>query len=441
MDLIKKLNPEWQKIFFKDQITLNTILKFVDKVPKDKLCPEYKNIFSAFTFFKPSETKVVIIGQDPYPGEGVADGLSFSSKKIPQSLKTIFECLVNQKLIAEIPNHGNLTSWAKQGVLLLNAALTTEVGIPNHPDHKIWHNFTQGVISELIKINNSNIEKSKSCRPISFMLWGNFANNLFRSISYEELEIPITKNRIIKSVVVSKRRHPSPLSENQVKYTIDSFVHYRGFNIVNKILKHCNNDPIDWNVPNDDKIIQMPAENPMISLSIFTDGACIRNGKPGAQAGLGVYCSAHGSLPEIKHSYRFSPDEMNSNNRAELLAIDYAVNVLSQLEARHVMEIVTDSNYSKDCLEKFVPGWLKTPSKMEGKKNLDILLPLYEKVNKLRCHHNFKFVHVNSHQKLPLRLNYKSAEEYNRALFLYEGNYKADMLASNAIKNNPVEFL
>lgn len=142
--------------------------------------------------------KVVILGQDPYPTPGNAMGLSFSVKKgvkIPASLKNIFKSLEECKLQNKftIPNHGDLTKWAEQGVLLLNSGLTVEKGLPNSHNHLRWKDLTNTII-EIVSKENSNVV---------FMLWGNDA------LRKKEL-IDRDKHFVIRSV------HPSPMAANRL---------------------------------------------------------------------------------------------------------------------------------------------------------------------------------------------------------------------------------
>lgn len=183
--------------------------------------PQMPDIFNALNYTAYKDVKVVILGQDPYHGVGQSHGLSFSVKpgiKIPPSLRNIYKEL-NSDLGCFIPNNGFLESWAKQGVLLLNTALTVRSASPNSHKNKGWEIFTNKII-ELLN------ERKK---PVVFILWGNNA------ISKESL---ITNDRhlIIKSV------HPSPLSASR------GFFGSKPFSRTNDFLISIGESPIDWQI-------------------------------------------------------------------------------------------------------------------------------------------------------------------------------------------------
>lgn len=166
-----------------------------------------------------NNTKVVIIGQDPYHNDNQAHGLAFSTldTKIPPSLKNIFKEL-NNDLNITIPNHGNLTHWHNQGVLLLNTILTVRKNQPNSHKNKGWEQYTNNIISEL----NNNKEN------LIFILWGNQAHKIEKLINKD-------KHLILKS------SHPSPLSANQGKW-----FNNKHFSKTNQYLIDNNIKPIDW---------------------------------------------------------------------------------------------------------------------------------------------------------------------------------------------------
>ena len=187
------LSDEIQKPYFSD------LLAKVDNQYAEHICfPPKELIFSAFEYCNFKDLKVVIIGQDPYHGEGEANGLCFSvndSVKIPPSLRNIFREVNSDLDSLFLPTSGNLERWAKQGVLLLNATLTVQKDKPNSHKHLKWDQFTDAVIQ---KISN---EKSN----IVFLLWGNFAHK-------KGLKIDRTKHLVLES------GHPSPMSANQGKW-------------------------------------------------------------------------------------------------------------------------------------------------------------------------------------------------------------------------------
>lgn len=184
--------------------------------------PDMHDIFQALKVTSCEDTKVVIIGQDPYHGKGQAHGLSFSVQRgvpIPPSLVNIYKEL-KADLGIDPPGHGNLLAWAKQGVLLLNATLTVREHQPNSHKGKGWETFTD----EIIRCLN---EKNRS---VVFLLWGVNARNKVKIVDnpiHFKLEAP----------------HPSPLS------AYNGFFGCRHFSRTNQLLIESGQTPIDWTLP------------------------------------------------------------------------------------------------------------------------------------------------------------------------------------------------
>ena len=183
--------------------------------------PKYKDIFKAFKLCNIDDVKVVIIGQDPYHGKGQAHGLCFSVKKgvtPPPSLQNIFQELKND-VGCNIPTHGELTKWAKQGVLLLNTVLTVRGGQANSHANHGWEQLTDAIIQKL----NERVE------PIVFLLWGRNAKNKMALIT--------NPAHLILSCA-----HPSPFSADY------GFFGCRHFSKTNDFLKQHGQTPIDWQI-------------------------------------------------------------------------------------------------------------------------------------------------------------------------------------------------
>jgi len=220
------LEPSWLKVlqgeFEKDyMIKLKTFLKH-EKDAGYKIYPKGADIFNAFKKTPFDELKVVILGQDPYHGVNQAHGLSFSVQKgitPPPSLKNIYKELATDIPGFIIPNHGDLTEWAEQGVLLLNATLTVRDSSPASHQKKGWEEFTDKVIKTI----------SDKKEGIVFILWGAYAQ------AKAEL-IDKSKHFIIKSP------HPSPFSADR------GFFGSRPFSKTNEILVKEGKKPIDWQV-------------------------------------------------------------------------------------------------------------------------------------------------------------------------------------------------
>ena len=185
--------------------------------------PKPENVFNALNIVPYERVKVVIIGQDPYHGVNQAHGLSFSVEKdvnIPPSLRNIYKELESD-LNCYYPNNGNLTKWAKQGVLLLNSVLTVRAGSPNSHKGKGWEQITTKVVELL---NNRE-------EPVIFMLWGGNAKSLCKNINSRHL--------VLTAV------HPSPMSANQ-----GGWFGCKHFSKANEFLIKNNKTPIDWQIEN-----------------------------------------------------------------------------------------------------------------------------------------------------------------------------------------------
>ncbi|MES2566158.1 MAG: uracil-DNA glycosylase [Bacteroidota bacterium] len=208
-----KLKNEFQQSY------LNDLEAFIKKERSDfTIYPEQKDTFAALNLTPLQEVKVVIIGQDPYHGKNQAHGLSFSVNygiKQPPSLVNIFKEL-RSDMGCPIANHGNLTSWAQQGVLLLNATLTVRAGQPGSHQKKGWELFTDRII-QIIS------EEQKNC---VFMLWGNFAKTKTSLIDPD-------KHLILQTA------HPSPLARG-------AFFGCGHFSKANIFLKSKNREIVKW---------------------------------------------------------------------------------------------------------------------------------------------------------------------------------------------------
>ena len=221
---MKKFNNSWDELLaplFSDEKYQN-IRNFLKTEYQEKtIYPDMHDIFNCFTLTDYNSVKAVILGQDPYHGYGQAHGLCFSVKKgvkQPPSLKNIFTEL-KADLGVNAGLDGDLTAWAKQGVLLLNTVLTVREGNPNSHKDCGWQWFTD----EVIKILN---EREK---PIVFILWGGNAKSKKKFINTK-------KHFVIESA------HPSPLSSWQ------GFFGSKPFSKTNELLKSANIPPIDWNL-------------------------------------------------------------------------------------------------------------------------------------------------------------------------------------------------
>ncbi|CAN1497147.1 Ung Uracil DNA glycosylase [Flavobacteriaceae bacterium] len=210
------LATEIQKPYFKD-----LMLAVANEYSVNSCFPPKELLFSAFDYCSFDDLKVVIIGQDPYHGEGEANGLCFSVNeniKIPPSLRNIFRELNSDLDSLFLPTSGNLERWAKQGILLLNATLSVQKDKPNSHKHLNWGKFTDAVIQEISDKKNN----------VVFLLWGNFAHK-------KGLKIDRTKHLVLES------GHPSPMSANQGKWFGN-----KHFSKTNDYLKSKGIQVINW---------------------------------------------------------------------------------------------------------------------------------------------------------------------------------------------------
>ena len=205
---LDEVDPSWRPFFAGHVDAIDEILSSLDD---EEISPRRENVFRAFTF-PLDNVRVLILGQDPYPGDGVADGLAFSSPSIPipASLRNIYK-EYSDDLGLPIPVSADLTPWAERGVLLLNRTLTTSVGERNAHLDKGWSSLTLSIAHLL------------AARDVVAILWGNNAREL----------APLFKYRI-------ESAHPSPLSARR------GFFGSKPFSGASKLLVETGKEPIDW---------------------------------------------------------------------------------------------------------------------------------------------------------------------------------------------------
>jgi uracil-DNA glycosylase len=225
IDLKSMLPKDWQKVLAEefDKPYMKKLEEYLEKeYSEHTVYPKLEDLFSAFRYTHYKDLKVLILGQDPYHGEGQAHGLSFSvlpGVTPPPSLRNIFKEL-NKDLGCKIPNNGTLTPWAKQGVLMLNAVLTVRAGTPTSHKNKGWEKFTDSVISVVNEKDDL----------VVFILWGDYAKKKSKLIDE-------SKHKIVQGV------HPSPLAAK------GGFFGSRPFSAANEALAAAGKDPIDWQIP------------------------------------------------------------------------------------------------------------------------------------------------------------------------------------------------
>lgn len=192
--------------------------------------PPKDQIFNALTLTSPDMVKCVIIGQDPYFHKGQANGLAFSVNPgvpIPPSLRNIFSELYDD-LGCKIPSCGDLTSWAKRGVLLLNTSLTVESGYPNSHSLWGWQLFVLDVCRVCLELP----------QPVVFLLWGAHARTFTAGLQISKYS---NKCSICSS-------HPSPLGARHGSVVVPAFLGSRPFSKANDFLRAMGSEPIDWSL-------------------------------------------------------------------------------------------------------------------------------------------------------------------------------------------------
>lgn len=224
-----ELEPSWD-IALANHLQLPYVASLAAFVERDRasgvpVYPPKELVFNAFRKTPYDKVKVVIMGQDPYHGPEQAHGLCFSVPKgipTPPSLQNIFKELASD-IGLPIPSHGCLSSWAEQGVLLLNATLTVRQGEPMSHHGKGWETFTDAVIAKL----------SERKDPIIFVLWGKSAQEKCKHLR---------SSANSSGHIILTAPHPSPLSAHQ------GFLGCRHFSQINTLLEQQGKDPIDWKI-------------------------------------------------------------------------------------------------------------------------------------------------------------------------------------------------
>jgi uracil-DNA glycosylase len=425
---------------------INTMLK------SESITPPVNHIFDAFKLCKWNKLSVILIGQDPYPKLGDAHGLSFSSKQgIPQSVRVIYKSMVAQNIIPKMPTSANLTPWAEQGMLLLNAALTTIVGSSNK--HLFWHEFTKCVVSDIIKQKPD----------IILILLGAFAIDNFKNIGCRH---------------VLTWGHPSPLSSYNQSDNPQNFIYCDVFRKCNTLLSDMNKPIIRWDIEPEVNVVPVvpqvaPVAPPMVvpappavahmvapvvsrRVIIATDGASYANGKPHCIASWAtcvyafddinainintptiingpndVYVKTAGIVSKVPLNFPPGVDVIDitpTNNRGELYAIynglTTAVNM--NVDIKHIT-LLSDSEYALKSIFINYRNWV-AKKQLADKKNIDLIELCVNLVAQIKTKYEFDYLHINSHtpfdQTLPI------AEKLNWAL-----NNDADVLATTELKS------
>lgn len=368
------------------------------------LCPSPADVFRAFVLTPPDKIRAVLVGQDPYIGEGEACGLSFSTnaKKLPPSLRNIYKCLIANKLMIDMPKTGDLSHWAEQGVLMLNMALTTIRGISGAHSN-IWKSYIERLVPKL------------DLPGVHWMLFGAEAAKI---------------KSLIKNGTVHEWSHPSPLSRANAKNSPTRFELCPAFTAVGTALGIIW-DPLAWGKPAVVAPIGLPTyEVDHMTYWLFTDGGATANGAAHCKASWAfTLVSSSGvhsesgivtpiNIPKKKYT--------TSNQRGELTAILNGLNYVNSLIPEGQIQIicVTDSDYSLKCITKWYPEW-KSEGNCEGKMNLDLIVPAFKVYEELCEDYTVLFQHVRSHVRAP-----EGQKEY----FIWYYNEQVDKLCNACLE-------
>lgn len=401
-EMFNGVEPSFKKLLLTAKPELQSAL---EKIDPTGISPKVCDMLEFARYVPVGNIRVCIIGQDPYPNVDHAHGLCFSTRAavLPASLKNIFECL---RLHGHIPKDrtigsGLLTSWAAAGVLMINMALTTQIG-KTDAHTQIWRPYMEKIVAAIGVLD----------QPIVYFLWGKHAQGVAHLL--------VNNGKAL----VLKATHPSPMAQARLTEP-EQFRHCDHFDEANNYLMKHSCGIIDWD-PSAAHVAYISCghfevANKFLSGSnagqvswdpdaphvAYTDGSAIGNGMGAvARGGYATYFVS-GPLKSLKLTGRFGPeysaagDEIifPSNIRGEGLAIIHALEHVNKCRATKVVEIVTDSKFWIEMVEKFIPNWIKTKSPFSAHKNPDLVERIWNVVGNIRTMGKVTFRHVYSHGK------------------------------------------
>lgn len=381
--MVEGVDASFREVLMRPEVVPD-LAKALENIDPDNVSPKVTDIFGFAKYCRVSDIRCVIIGQDPYPNPAHAHGICFSSldKAVPDSLKKIYECLrahghMNDDTIvgkeektSVVGGHANaygpsyLGLWASQGVLMLNMALTTKPSVAGaHLEH--WEPYTRKLIAYFGALE----------RPMIFMLWGNYAKKMRALI----------KN---PSALILEETHPSPMAQARLEES-KKFQHCTHFDEANAYMRSHTLRPFDW--------------NPRTRHIVYTDGSSSGVGTS-ASAGYAAYFH-RGPLKGTKLWGKLQPVLFDdtfifpTNQRAEGKAILVALEKIIAQKARCDVEIITDSDFWRNMITKYIPGWVKEGRPFADQKNPDIVKAIWDAVNMVKQQGILTIRHVYSHGK------------------------------------------
>jgi uracil-DNA glycosylase len=368
-ELLSGISDEWLEILCNDKLD-----DIIENISTKNITPPVNKIFEFARLTPLDNIKIVIIGQDPYPGRGDAHGLAFSSlnKTIPASLRNIYKALIKYRLIdaedfRDIKT-ADLTCWAKQGVLLINTFLSNVVG-RTKAHAKYWGDYIHGVIDKV-----SRIENKEGMYPI-FILLGNHAKEK-KPLIYEKCNVLCFF-------------HPTAMGLD--------FSNCKCFYEANKILRRNRCQPIKWD-PRKTELEEMFNDTDMV---MFTDGSCYPNNTSEKSVAGYAACVALGPHKDvILYGNIDNTKYYATNNRAEGIAIMRCFEFAkSHINDWKKLVIISDSEFWINMFSEYLPTWETTGVDFSSKKNSDITIPMWNLYSKLIKKRHVEFRHVKSHNK------------------------------------------
>lgn len=403
---------------------LDQVLAALGDVDVSNLCPEPNKWFEFARLTPLEDVRVVIMGQDPYHTKVndscVAHGLAFSCLgSVPPSLRNIYKCLEASALIAshKAVTSGDLTPWAKQGVLLLNAALSTEAGHPNQ-HQGIWIAYVEFVLQRICEYAMDQADQ------LIIFLWGKNSHS-FATLIDQDFHI------------VKKWAHPSPLAPGALAAP-DKFINCDHFAVANEFLESWGSNPIDWNIggeaatigPTPDQVDTSWFNGHGRKIVAFTDGSCDPNNKSAASRGGYASVFAQGPFRDkIIYGNLNIGKHFATNNRAEGQAIISTLEFIGSkenLDSWSECVIVTDSEFWINMINKYMPSW--SEAKFKQKENYDMTTKLWRLWTALMANRELSLYHVRSHNKS----GWKSSKSGTFEKYCYDQNDYADKMCGFA---------
>jgi uracil-DNA glycosylase len=421
--ILHNISKNWLNIIYSGETKKKLDFIYTQLNSIKNIAPKQKDWFNWCRYTELNNIKVMCLDQEPYNKNDWSHGLSYSCfGGISPSLKNIYNCLIKTNCINKMPTHGDLTSWAKQGVLLLNASLTATIG--NDESHmKLWMPYIKIVIERICDYYYNNNTQ------LIFLLWG--------SVSQSFIEIIDDDYHICLDYI-----HPSPLEQKGI--INKNFINCEHFNYINKFLETEGLSKINW-IPEKTKQIKILFDDAESIFGIsadkhiaFTDGSCYPNNK--SDKSRSGYASIFVSGPYKDKCVYGNMDiaKCNASNiRAEGFAIIRTLELINDCkDPWNKCDIITDCELWVKMIDNYMPKWSK--EKFKEKANPDLTLRLWLIYNEVKKKGEIKLIHMRSHGKD----GWQDCEEGSYNKFCFDQNDYVDKLCGYARVNmKPTEEL